>query len=202
VKYRLLAKLRVITNVVLVVLALIPHIARSGSLYKWIDDNGIVHYSDSPPLKVPKSNIEVIKVSSSSRTSVIRVRDFSFTIQDIKMCWYLSVNSLQKEALFHPQISFTVKNESKKPLKDLRINALYIQENNKIFGKDVEYIDNIPPSYVSQTIFMHPSMGFVFNSFNKNTIMRNTFTIKLSVSLKGKEMNVGSLHFSSQETCY
>ena len=199
---RLSKKPEVIASIILVAFVFIPYIAKSGNIYKWIDDNGVVHYSDSPILKTPKSNIVIIEENSSTKASVIRVPDLGFTIQDIKMCWYLSVNALQKEAIYHPQISFIIKNEFNKPLKHLFIKALYITENRQIFGKAIEYVEEIPGSYLSQTIFMRPAMGFIYNGYNADTIMRQTFTIKLFASLGGKEMSIGSLYFQSHKACY
>ena len=37
-------------------------------IYKWVDDEGKVHYSETPPNKAPKENIETIKIRGNVDT--------------------------------------------------------------------------------------------------------------------------------------
>ena len=37
-------------------------------IYKWVDDEGKVHYSEKPPNKAPKENIETIKIRDNIDT--------------------------------------------------------------------------------------------------------------------------------------
>ena len=43
---------------ILLVLAL-PFVVEAGELYKWVDENGVVHYSQTPPQNAESSEIEV-----------------------------------------------------------------------------------------------------------------------------------------------
>ena len=59
-------------------LAIISSAARAGELYRWMDTNGIVHYSDTPPPHTEQA--EIIKISNSAGSD----EDLSFETRRAK----------------------------------------------------------------------------------------------------------------------
>lgn len=49
-------------------LALLPLTTLAGTLYKWVDESGKVHYSDAPPLQTPNNLVELDRQGSVTRS--------------------------------------------------------------------------------------------------------------------------------------
>ena len=64
-------KVRLIAQLLLLAPLLVGTMAIAQNLYKWVDDNGRVTYSDQPPLGKVKSQ-EVVKILGSANTGAAR----------------------------------------------------------------------------------------------------------------------------------
>ncbi|MBU8910688.1 MAG: DUF4124 domain-containing protein [Desulfobacterales bacterium] len=166
-------------------------------MYKWRDESGVLHFSDIQPNQ--NDSFETVKIPKSA-SSDITLPEFGLLIKDIDMVWYLSGSGLQKEKTYHPQIEFVVLNDSEKYIDGLKIKGLFIEGSNKIFGDTTEYLSEIPPKMVSKTVFMRPSMGYIYNGHNRSTITKKIFDVQMTVFLDSQAILQKNLRFNTRST--
>jgi len=166
-------------------------------IYKWRDDSGVLHFSDIQPNQ--NSSFEIVKIPISESSDII-VSEFGLLIKDINMVWYSGGSLLQKKELYHPQVELVVQNDSKKYIDNLKIKCIFIEDGNKIFGDTTEYLDDIPPKMISQTVFLRPSMGYTYNGYNRATIIKKIFDVQMTVFLDGQSILRKNLKFNTSST--
>lgn len=169
----------------------------NADIYKWKDADGVLHFSDVQPSQ--EKSFEEIKAERSP-TSDIEISQVGIFIKDMKMVWYLSQSSFQKEKIYHPQIEFAVQNNSDVSISGLKAKCIFIENNNKVFGTSDEYIDEIPPGLTSKTIFIYPAMGIVYNGYNRSTIINKTFDVQMEIILNHETIFKNEFIFRSSTT--
>ncbi len=184
--------------------------AFAGSFKECIDGKGHSTFTNSVcpggfhlknPPKQPKQ-IKKIKPAPAVPPEKISISwfDYDITLEDVKMDWYLSSSSSQKESIYHPRIQFVVHNGRDETIERLKIEIFYVEEGDKMFGDDSERIYDLPAGYTSKTIFMKPSIGSIFNGYNKDTITRRTFKVDIFGEYKGIREKITTLDFFSKVT--
>jgi len=173
----------------------------SDAIYKWVDKDGVVHFSNSPVYENDIDIIETVIDTGTGKDQLVfeKITD-EISLSNIEQSWYLSSSSMQKEKIYHPRIKFTIKNTSDRVISSVSLRAMFVENGNQIFGRTKDYIRNLPAQYISQTVFMSPSMGFVYNGYNKSTITNKPINIKLYLAIDGKESLIKEINFSSNIT--
>ena len=186
-----------ITGLVLfIIVNTFPAVCKA-DMYKWRDADGVLHFSDvQPNQEKPFEKLATPK----SPTSDIEIPQEGLIIKDIKMVWYLSHDAFQKEKIYHPQIEFVVQNNSNASINSLKAKFIFIENKKKVFGSTTEYIDDIPPGMISKTTFARPSMGKVYNKYNRSTILSKTFDVQMTMTLNGKIILEREFVFRSSTT--
>jgi len=186
-----------ILSIISFVILNIFHTPCNADMYKWRDAEGVLHFSDVQP----NQNEHFERISApKSPTSDIEIQQVGIVIKDIKMAWYLSQSSFQKEKIYHPQIEFAVQNNSDVSISGLKAKCIFIENNNKVFGTADEYIDETPPGLTSKTIFIYPAMGIVYNGYNRSTIINKTFDVQMKITLNDETIFKNEFVFSSSTT--
>lgn len=44
-------------------------------MYKWVDENGVAHFSDQPPIEEDESEVEVLQTVKPSNNDIVRIRE-------------------------------------------------------------------------------------------------------------------------------
>jgi len=122
-----------------------------------------------------------------------------FSLRIEKKSWYKSVPVLQKETLIHPQITFSVKNISEKPISPRIKFIFYKLGTRKRFDDTTEYINELMPGDTSESHFARPSMGYIYNGFNLGTILNHSFDVKVYYKIKFSEWRLlREIHFNTK----
>lgn len=183
--------------IIYIFIFLLTTLLYAGGLYKWVDGEGNVHFSNGAVPQEYKEKMDVLRGTKKLVGNSIKVPKIGISLIKFEMKWYLSKSSLQKEGLYQPEIRFSVKNISDKAIEDLKFKAVFLEDNNRIFGRDTEYVEGLKPNYTSETVFMRTGMGLVYNGYNKDTIMNRKFTVELYVFYKREEILIKRIPFYS-----
>lgn len=187
--------------------------AFAGSFKQCIDGKGHSTFTNSVcpdgfhlknPPKQPKQPKQIKKTKPAPAIAPKKISiswfEYDITLEDVKMDWYLSRSSSQKESIYHPRIQFVVHNGREETIERLKIEIFYVEKGDKIFGDDTEYIRDLPAGYTSKIIFMKPAIGNVFNGYNKNSITSRKFKVDIYGEYKGTREKITTLDFFSKIT--
>ncbi|MGW8194217.1 MAG: hypothetical protein ACWGOX_08130 [Desulforhopalus sp.] len=119
-------------------------------------------------------------------------------LKDIEMSWYLTRNSSQQKSILHPQVEFTVHNNGEIGVAGLKIIMIFVDDADKPFGDTSAYLKDIPAGRSSEETAMHPSMGFVYNGYDKDMITDKRYTVDIYGRYKGDKEKITTLDFFSK----
>jgi hypothetical protein len=192
-------------------LALAPGVCLGSGIYKWVDENGKVRFSDKAPVTAPPGGVETVREKQQpldrveterpykQTFSLIPIPELGVAIEDIQTRWSTSTGSSPDQRIMLPELLLRVRNTSDATITRLTLSAMFEEQGNKIVGRDEATTLDLPVGYQSTTLFFSPTVGIILNPYNRATIMEKTYTIKLSVNNGRTTVDTPPILFDTRE---
>ena len=124
------------TSIILTVLLTMTLAASAGSIYTWMDEHGVAHYSDTPPANTPGvQTVRVQDAPSSDASSEIQQLNDERAAQDKKAQTEAKDNA-EKQALQAKAAQATKDNKSR--CDQLQANLQVMNEHGRVRETDAQ----------------------------------------------------------------
>lgn len=153
------------TPLFLIFILLLRPVTLLADMYKWVDEQGVTHYSDVGVPENESDEAENIGSSDSSKISENCVK-IGISLFDVRGDWSYADKSIEpiKGERIYPRLLFSVKNLLDKKIVSQNFKALFLEPTgDDIYGRGFSKTDDLPPGYTSSTIFIKSNMGYIFN---------------------------------------
>lgn len=179
--------LKRIGTILILLMIVVPEC--NSEIHKWKDASGTVHFSDKMPMSgAPSERVAVFDSKDGSGGSRVSISGYDFSISDMEMMWSFGSSKFGDEIRIQ-KIRFVVKNESNTPIENLRLQCIFIENGNQVFGEDVTYVEFIPAKMKSKEVELKLNRGFVHNDYTKLTLSQKTFDVEMFGSIgSGKSL--------------